>query len=107
MLSVLTAAEQNLSPLENLNRTNCFYVYYTCLAIIGATLGLSAVFTVVDGSTSLPIILRSLGGLLMTVASVYELLSGSPSEFDVGKIGYWAVVLGTVGVLLSLIIGFV
>ena len=82
-----------------------FYIYWACLAIVGATLGSSAVLMIADGNLSLPVVLQSLGGVIMVVASVSELLTDSPSEFSVGTVGYWAVILGTVGVLLSVIIG--
>jgi hypothetical protein len=36
----------------------------------------------------------------MVVASVYEMFTGSPSDFEIGDLGFWAVVLGAVGFLL-------
>ncbi|SDR06530.1 hypothetical protein [Halopelagius longus] len=79
---------------------NRFYIFYICLAIYGAAFALRSIAAIVDGSTSLPIILASIAGVGMIIASVYEILTGSPSDFDIGKIGFWAVILSVVGFLL-------
>jgi hypothetical protein len=38
---------------------------------------------------------------------VYTVLTRSPSEFDIGDVAFWAVVLGTVGILLGQVLQFV
>jgi hypothetical protein len=77
-----------------------FYIFYTCLTVYGAVFAIKSALALTDGSTSLPIILSSIAGVGMVVASVYEMFTGSPSDFEIGDLGFWAVVLGAVGFLL-------
>ncbi|WP_424000178.1 hypothetical protein ACOZ4I_12950 [Haloarcula salina] len=76
-----------------------FYIFYTCLAVYGAAFAIESVPALADRSISLPIILGSIAGIGVMSASVYEMFTGSPSDFEIGDIGFWAVVLGSVGFL--------
>lgn len=77
-----------------------FYIFYTCLTVYGAVFAIGSILALTDGSTSLPIILGSIAGVGMIIVSVYEMFTGSPSDFKIGELGFWAVVLGVVGLLL-------
>ncbi|CQR49465.1 MULTISPECIES: hypothetical protein [Haloferax] len=76
-----------------------FYVFYACLAVYGAAFAIGPVLALTEGSAGLPIILGSIAGVGLILASVYEMSTGSPSDFEIGDLGFWAVVLGAVGVL--------
>ncbi|MBP2251095.1 hypothetical protein [Halarchaeum nitratireducens] len=82
-----------------------FYVFYTCMAIYGTVFATGAILTLVNGSASLPLISGSIAGVGMVLASIYELFTGSPSDFEIGDVGFWAVVSGVVGFLLLQIPG--
>ena len=86
---------------------NRFYIFHGCLAIFGAVFTFSAGATMLSGDSSIPIIFEGLGGIVVLGASVYAVLTGSPSEFDIGDVAFWAVVLGTVGVLLAQVLQFI
>jgi len=76
-----------------------FYIFNALLAIYGAAFTIESLSALADGSTSLPIILGSIAGIGLASASVYEMTTGSPSDFEIGDIGFWAVVLGVVALL--------
>jgi len=86
---------------------NRFYVFHACLAIFGAVFTFSAGATMLSGDSSIPIIFEGLGGIVVLGASVYAVLTSSSSEFDIGNVAFWAVVVGTVGVLLGQVLQFV
>jgi len=86
---------------------NRFYIFHGCLAIFGAVFTFSAGATMISGDSSIPIIFEGIGGIVVLGASVYTVLTGSSSEFDIGDVAFWAVVVGTVGILLSQVIQFV
>ena len=86
---------------------NRFYIFYGCLAIFGAVITFSAGATMIYGDSSIPIIFEGISGIVILGASVYTVLRGSPSEFDIGDVAFWAVVLGTVGILLARVLQFV
>lgn len=77
-----------------------FYIFYICLTVYGAAFAIGSIPALTNGSTSLPIVLGSIAGVGMIIASVYEMFTGSPSDFEIGDLGFWAVVLGVVGFLL-------
>lgn len=77
------------------------------MAIFGAIFTFSAAATMLSGDSSIPIIFEGIGGIVVLGASVYAVLTGSSSEFDIGNVAFWAVVVGTVGVLLGQILQFV
>ncbi|MFO7833921.1 MAG: hypothetical protein R6V31_07680 [Halohasta sp.] len=86
---------------------NRFYIFYACLAIFGAVFTFSAATTIIHGDSSVPIIFEGIGGIVVLGSSVYTVLTGSPSEFDIGDVAFWAVVVGTAGILLGQVIQFV
>lgn len=86
---------------------NRFYIFHVCLAIFGAVSVFSAATTMIYEDLSVPTIFEGIGGLVILSVSVYAVLTGSPSEFDVGSIAFWAVVLGTSGILLVHVLEFV
>ena len=77
-----------------------FCIFYTCLTIYGAAFAIGSIPAFTDGRTSLSIILGSIAGIGIMIASIYEMFTGSSSDFEIGDIGFWAVVLGVVGFLL-------
>ena len=83
-----------------------FYIFHGCLAIFGAVFTFSAATTVISGDLSVSIIFVGVGGLVVLGASLYTVLTGSPSEFDIGDVAFWAVVVGTAGILLGHMIQF-
>ena len=86
---------------------NRFYIFHCCLAIFGAIFTFSAAATMLSGDSSIPIIFEGIGGIVVLGASVYAVLTSSSSEFDIGNVAFWAVVVGTVGVLLGQVLQFV
>lgn len=86
---------------------NRFYVFHACLAIFGAVFIFSAATTMIYGNLSISIMFEGIGGIVVLSSSVYTVLRGSPSEFDIGDVAFWAVVVGTVGILLGQVIQFV
>lgn len=86
---------------------NRFYIFHGCLAIFGAVFTFSATATMISGDSSIPIIFEGIGGVVVLGASVYTVLTRSPSEFDIGDMAFWAVVLGTVGILLGQVLQFI
>jgi len=83
-----------------------FYIFHTCIAVIGATFAIRSCLAIIDGSMILPIILAGIAGAGMIIAAVHELLTGSPSDFKIGNIAFWAVVLGVIGFLSFLTLEF-
>jgi len=77
------------------------------LAIFGAVFTFSAAATMISGDLSIAIIFEGIGGVIVLGASVYTVLARSPSEFDIGDVAFWAVVLGTVGILLGQVLQFI
>lgn len=86
---------------------NRFYIFHGCLAIFGAVFTFSAAATMISGDSSIPIIFEGIGGIVVLGASVYTVLTGSSSEFDIGDLAFRAIVLATSGVLLSQVLQFV
>jgi len=86
---------------------NRFYIYHGCSVIFGAIFTFNAATTMIYGDMSVPIIFVGIGGLVVLGASLYTVLTGSQSEFDIGDVAFWAVVVGTVGILLGHVIQFV
>ena len=86
---------------------NRFYIFYGCLAIFGAVFTFSAGAAMISDGSSISIIFEGIGGIIVLGASVYTVLTGSSSEFDIGDVAFWAVVVGTVGILLGQVIQFV
>ena len=86
---------------------NRFYVYHGCSAIFGAVFIFSAAVTTIYDGLSVSLIFEGLGGIVVLGASVYTVLTGSPSEYDIGEMAFWAVVSGTVVILLGHVIQFV
>ena len=84
-----------------------FYIFHGCLAIFGAIFTFSAAATMISGDSSIPIIFEGIGGTVVLGASVYTILTGTSSEFDIGDVAFWAVVLATVGILLGQVLQFV
>lgn len=81
-----------------------FYVYYACLALVGLGFGSVAVLRLANGEVTLPLVVQAACGFLMVGVSARDLSRKSPAEFDVGPVGFWAVVLGSIGlVVLALI----
>ncbi|SFS49225.1 hypothetical protein [Halostagnicola kamekurae] len=77
-----------------------FYIFHICMAAYGATFAIRSVSAIIEGSTSLPITVAGIAGVGMIIASVHEVLTRSPSDFEIGNLAFWAVVLGVVGFLL-------
>lgn len=73
-----------------------FYIFHTCIAVFGVTFAIRSVPAIIDGSADLPIIVVGVAGVGMIIAAVHELLTGSPSDFEIGNIAFWGVVLGVV-----------
>jgi hypothetical protein len=86
---------------------NRFYIFHGCLAIFGAVFAFSAAVTTIYEGSSVPLVFEGSGGIVVLAASVYTVLTGSPSEFDIGDVAFWAVVFGTVGIVLGQVIQFV
>ncbi len=86
---------------------NQFYIFHGCLAVVGAVFSVSAATAMIEGDSGIPIIFEGIGGIIILSASVYTTLTGSSSEFDVGDVAFWAVVLATGGILLGQIFKFV
>jgi len=59
------------------------YAYNGALAVIGISLGLNAVPSLVAGEQSLPLLLLGIGSIGMVLGAVYESLSTDPAEFEV------------------------
>jgi len=98
--SVIDSTSGFMAILNHYDIMVRFYIFYTCLAIYGAAFAIGSIPALTDGSISLPTILGSIAGIGMMIASVYEMFTGSPSDFEIGDIGFWAVVLAVVGFLL-------
>ena len=60
-----------------------------------------------SGDPSIPIIFGGIGGVVVLGDSVYTVHARSPSEFDIGDVGFWAVVLVTAGLLLVHVLQFI
>ncbi|SIR93107.1 hypothetical protein SAMN05421858_4634 [Haladaptatus litoreus] len=86
---------------------NRFYLYHVSMLIVGATLGIPALVSVIFGEQSIPLVLQSVGGCGMAVGAIYEVFSKDPAEFTVGKYTVWTVTLGALLVVLSYAIDFV
>lgn len=86
---------------------NRFYVFYTCLAIYGLIFVLSTASAVLGGRSSLTTLIAGIAGIGMVAASVYEMVTGPATAFNVGDVAFWAVVLGTVGIVLLHVPGLV
>lgn len=84
-----------------------FYIFHGCLAIFGAVFTFSAAETMISGDSSIPIIFEGIGGVIVLGASVYTVLTRSPSEFDIGDVAFWAVVLATAAILLGQVLQFI
>ena len=84
-----------------------FYIFHVCSAIFGAVFTFSAATTMFSGDLSVSIIFVGIGGLVVLGTSLYAVLMGSPSEFEIGDLAFWAVVVGTAGILLGYVIQFV
>jgi|GEM_PF-2413768 len=84
-----------------------FYIFHGCLAIFGAVFTFSAATTMLSGDLSVSIVFVGIGGLVVLGSSLYTVLTGSPSDFDIGDVAFWAVVVGTAGILLGHVVQFV
>ena len=84
-----------------------FYIFHGCLAIFGAVFTFSAATTMFSGDLSVSIIFVGIGGVVVLGSSLYTVLTGSPSDFDIGDVAFWAVVVGTAGILLGHVVQFV
>lgn len=84
-----------------------FYIFHGCLVIFGAVFTFSAATTMISGNLSVSTIFVGVGGLVVLGVSLYTVLTGSPSDFDIGDIAFWAVVVGTAGILLGHVIQFI
>ncbi|MFC7204451.1 hypothetical protein ACFQJC_13065 [Haloferax namakaokahaiae] len=81
-----------------------FHVYHSCLILVGVVFASMALTTLASEAVSVPAVVQAVCGLVLVGASGYELNQRSPSEFDVGPVGFWAVVAGTVGLLALVVI---
>ncbi|WP_135829313.1 hypothetical protein [Halorussus halobius] len=70
------------------------YTYNAALAVIGVSMGLQAIPSLVAGERSIPLLLLAVGASGLVVAAVYDSLSTDPAEFEVSG-----------GVLLVLVAG--
>lgn len=77
------------------------YVYYGFLALWGGIVGTEAVLMGTGHGWDVPAIVQGAAGALLVAAAGWALATESPSDFEVGRVGFWAVVLG-VSVLLLL-----
>ena len=81
------------------------YVYNGALAVIGLSLGLPAMSTLVAGNYSIPVLLMAIGGCGTIVGAGYESLRTDPSEFTISAAALFALVgaafISLLGALLS------
>lgn len=80
---------------------NRLYLYHVATLIGGAALGIPAVVSANAGERSIPIVLRAVGGCGMAIAAIYEVFTGDPAEFTVGKYTVWPFVLGALSIVLG------
>lgn len=59
------------------------YIYDAALAVIGATMGLPAVRSVIAGEWSAPVLLMTIGGCGLVLAAGFHSLRTDPSEFNI------------------------
>lgn len=80
-------------------------VYHAALGLLGVVMGGPALRSLLDGTSSIPVVLLAVGGCGMALTACYELVTGDPSEFEIGSLGYWgilfAVALTLVGATLQ------
>jgi hypothetical protein len=72
-----------------------FHIYHACLGLVGVGFGTNAILALASGAVSLPLVVQATFGTLMAGASGYALSRRSPADFDVGPVGFWGVVLGS------------
>ncbi|MDS0295179.1 hypothetical protein [Halogeometricum luteum] len=70
------------------------YVYYGFLALWGGTAGTDAVRMGTEQGWGVPIAVQGAAGALLVAVSGWKLATESPSDFEVGPAGFWAVVIG-------------
>jgi len=59
------------------------YIYNAALAVIGATMGLPAVGSVIAGEWGVPVLLMAVGGCGLGFAAGFHSLRTDPTEFDI------------------------
>ena len=84
------------------------YAYQGALAVIGVSLGLNALPSLVAGERSIPLLLIAVGSSGMIIGAIYESLSTDPSEFEISAgallVMLAAACLSLVGTLLEFLI---
>lgn len=72
---------------------NRFFLYHISMLIIGATVAVPALISVITGGQSIPILLQAIGGCGMVGAALDGIVSKDPAEFTVDKYEVWAIIL--------------
>ncbi|QCC52186.1 hypothetical protein [Halapricum salinum] len=85
------------------------YVYNGALAVIGLSLGLPAMGSLIAGNYSIPVLLMAIGGGGMIVGAGYESLRTDPNEFTISVAALFALVgaacMSLLGAILSAVSG--